>query len=83
METAINIAFACSLIDRSMTQFTVKASFSEVDELEDDGRYEDAARLGNSKVRDQLEDIERRMLSLPAGRQSAMIIEGKVGDVKE
>ncbi len=85
METAINIAFACSLIERSMIQLTVKADFPEVDALEDEGLYEEAARLGNTKIREQLENIERDMAAMGGARNQdqtyAMIIEGKVQSV--
>ena len=38
---------ACSLITKEMRQFIIKASFKDVEDLEEAGRLEEAAILGN------------------------------------
>ncbi len=49
-ETAINIGFACSLLRTDMTLYVVNALVREVQELEDEGRMEEAYNLASIKV---------------------------------
>ena len=49
-ETAINIAFACSLLRPDMVQYIVNANTRDVSALEDEGREDDAFQLAHNKV---------------------------------
>ncbi|KAF5839584.1 hypothetical protein DUNSADRAFT_459 [Dunaliella salina] len=71
METAINIAFACSLITEEMQQF-------EADELEAAGRVEEADMLCNSRIQQQLAKVEATMSEQEGScLQYALVIDGK------
>jgi len=78
METAINIAFACSLITEEMQQFVLDATCPEADELEAAGRIEEADMLCHSRIQQQLAKVEATMSEQEGScLQYALVIDGK------
>ncbi|KAK9787844.1 hypothetical protein WJX73_000953 [Symbiochloris irregularis] len=78
-ETAINIAFACSLLRSDMTQYIVSANLPEVVALEEAGKAEEAAALAHDMMLQQLSDALAEMQSVEqeGGGDNALIIDGK------
>uniref|UniRef100_A0A803MB35 Phospholipid-transporting ATPase n=1 Tax=Chenopodium quinoa TaxID=63459 RepID=A0A803MB35_CHEQI len=56
METAINIAYACSLINNDMKQFIISSETDEIREVEDRGDPVEAARFIKDAVQTQLKN---------------------------
>ncbi|GFH12108.1 phospholipid-transporting ATPase [Haematococcus lacustris] len=77
METAINIGFACSLITDEQQQFIVTAYFADVDEMEMAGHMEEAAKLANQRVEEQLRKVAATMKENGRLHQYALVIDGK------
>ncbi|GMH35862.1 hypothetical protein BSKO_03730 [Bryopsis sp. KO-2023] len=78
-ETAINIGFACSLLDDDMVQYVVSVDIPAILELEAQGKTKEAESLARQKVREQLQDI---LTLLKAEKkdslgENALIIDGK------
>ncbi|KAK9845741.1 hypothetical protein WJX81_001079 [Elliptochloris bilobata] len=83
-ETAVNIGFACSLLRTDMALYRVSAEVPAVTELEDTGRFAEAAAVAAEAVRQQLADA---LLGIEAAREaagaydnggdSALVIDGK------
>ncbi|KAG2499397.1 hypothetical protein HYH03_002971 [Edaphochlamys debaryana] len=86
METAINIAYACSLLTDEMTQYTVSVTSSRVEELERAGAKEEAEVLAAELVGQQLAKIEASLGTSAASSgkggnveasEAALVIDGK------
>ncbi|XP_002961083.2 phospholipid-transporting ATPase 3 [Selaginella moellendorffii] len=80
METAINIAYACNLVNNEMKQFVIGSETKAIREVEERGDPAATARTIESWVRDQLfsslteaEDNERAR----TGLDMALVIDGK------
>ncbi|MEW5306196.1 MAG: hypothetical protein WDW36_008680 [Sanguina aurantia] len=76
-ETAINIAYACSLITERMTQFIITGGWPEVEAMELAGEVVQAAKLASKKVEDSMQRVMAEMDGSPPGAQFAIIIDGK------
>ncbi|XP_021747972.1 phospholipid-transporting ATPase 3-like [Chenopodium quinoa] len=80
METAINIAYACSLINNDMKQFIISSETDEIREVEDRGDPVEAARFIKDAVQTQLKNcIEeaQQTLRTVVGPKLALVIDGK------
>ncbi|KAJ7538191.1 hypothetical protein O6H91_11G037600 [Diphasiastrum complanatum] len=80
LETAINIAYACSLISNDMKQFIISSDTKAIREVEDRGDPVETAEVIESWVREQLlasliqaEDSERTR----TGLELALVIDGR------
>ncbi|KAL6566499.1 Phospholipid-transporting ATPase 3 [Orobanche gracilis] len=80
METAINIAYACKLINNSMTQFIISSETDAIREVEDKGDQVELARFMKETVKNELkkcfEEAQRCLLS-PSRPKLALVIDGK------
>ncbi|XP_043706118.1 phospholipid-transporting ATPase 3-like isoform X2 [Telopea speciosissima] len=80
METAINIAYACSLINNDMKQFTISSETDEMREVESRGDPVETARFIKETVKQELrkclEEAEH-YLHRVGGPKLALIIDGK------
>ncbi|XP_020521908.1 phospholipid-transporting ATPase 3 isoform X2 [Amborella trichopoda] len=80
METAINIAYACSLINNSMKQFVISSETDEIREVESRGDTVETARFMKESVKKELkrciQEAEHSMHTL-SGNKLALIIDGK------
>ncbi|KAL8151902.1 hypothetical protein V2J09_021710 [Rumex salicifolius] len=54
METAINIAYACNLINNDMRQFIISSETDEIREVEERGDLVEVARVTKDAVKTQL-----------------------------
>lgn len=80
METAINIAYACNLINNDMKQFIVSSETDEIREIEDRGDPVETARFIRDAVKTQLKNCveeAQQILRTVAGPKLALIIDGK------
>ncbi|XP_057530922.1 phospholipid-transporting ATPase 3-like [Amaranthus tricolor] len=80
METAINIAYACNLINNSMKQFIVSSDTDEIREVEDRGDPVETARFIRDAVKRQLQnciDEAQQVLRSVVGPKLALVIDGK------
>uniref|UniRef100_A0A1D1Z7N5 Phospholipid-transporting ATPase n=2 Tax=Anthurium amnicola TaxID=1678845 RepID=A0A1D1Z7N5_9ARAE len=80
METAINIAYACSLIDNSMKQFIISSETDEIREVEEKGDQVEIARCIRESVKQQLDrcfEEAQSYLNTVLGPKLALIIDGK------
>ncbi|XP_051148424.1 phospholipid-transporting ATPase 3-like isoform X2 [Andrographis paniculata] len=80
METAINIAYACKLINNSMKQFIISSETDSIREVEEKGDQVELARHMKETVKNELkrcsEEAHKHLNS--TGRQKlALVIDGK------
>ncbi|KAE9614624.1 putative phospholipid-translocating ATPase [Lupinus albus] len=80
IETAINIAYACSLINNEMRQFIISSETDAIRELEEKGDQVETARFIKEEVKNQLkkclEEAQSYLQSL-SGPKLALVIDGK------
>ncbi|XP_010548246.1 PREDICTED: phospholipid-transporting ATPase 3 isoform X2 [Tarenaya hassleriana] len=80
METAINIAYACNLINNEMKQFIVSSETDAIREAEERGDQVEIARVIKEEVKKELkkslEEAQHYMHTV-AGPKMALIIDGK------
>ncbi|CAO2829122.1 unnamed protein product [Amaranthus hypochondriacus] len=80
METAINIGYACNLINNSMKQFIVSSETDEIREVEERGDPVETARFIRDFVKRQLQncvDEAQQILRSIVGPKLALVIDGK------
>ncbi|XP_042008673.1 phospholipid-transporting ATPase 3-like isoform X2 [Salvia splendens] len=80
METAINIAYACRLINNGMKQFVISSETEAVREVEDKGDQIELARYMKEMVKNELKschDEAEKYLHMDSGPKLALIIDGK------
>ncbi|KAK1314668.1 Phospholipid-transporting ATPase 3 [Acorus calamus] len=80
METAINIAYACSLINNSMKQFIISSETDAIREVESRGDPVEIARIIRDSVKEDLKrclEEAQQCLQTVAGTKLALIIDGK------
>ncbi|XP_027096446.2 phospholipid-transporting ATPase 3 isoform X1 [Coffea arabica] len=80
METAINIAYACKLINNSMKQFIISSETDAVREVEDRGDQVELARFMKENVKNELKRCyEEALQYLRTGSETklALVIDGK------
>ncbi|KAI3901768.1 hypothetical protein MKW98_013883 [Papaver atlanticum] len=80
METAINIAYACSLINNDMTRFIISSETDAIREVEDKGDPVETARFIRETVRQQLNkclEEAQHSLRTVTGPKLALVIDGK------
>ncbi|XP_060214449.1 phospholipid-transporting ATPase 3-like isoform X2 [Lycium barbarum] len=80
LETAINIAYACNLINNSMKQFVISSETDEIRELEDRGDQVELARFMKDTVKNELRrcyDEAQELLHSASGPKLALVIDGK------
>ncbi|KAJ9697349.1 hypothetical protein PVL29_009246 [Vitis rotundifolia] len=80
METAINIAYACSLINNDMKQFIISSETDAIREVEDRGDQVEIARFIKDSVtadlKKFLEEAQQYLHTL-SGPKLALVIDGK------
>ncbi|KAF6157302.1 hypothetical protein GIB67_004240 [Kingdonia uniflora] len=80
METAINIAYACSLINNGMKQFIINSDTDSIREVESRGDPVETARfirdIVKQKLKKCLEESQRSLHTL-SGQKLALVIDGK------
>ncbi|KAG7974941.1 hypothetical protein I3843_06G073100 [Carya illinoinensis] len=80
METAINIAYACNLINNGMKQFMVSSETDAIREVEDRGDQVEIARFIKEHVKKELkkclEEAQHHLQTL-SGPKLALVIDGK------
>ncbi|KAL5725371.1 P-type phospholipid transporter [Ranunculus cassubicifolius] len=80
METAINIAYACSLIDNNMKQFIISSETDAIREVENRGDPVEIARFIRDAVKEELhkclEEAKHSLRTL-SGPKLALVIDGK------
>ncbi|KAK4481860.1 hypothetical protein RD792_012771 [Penstemon davidsonii] len=80
METAINIAYACKLINNSMKQFIISSETDAIREIEDKGDQVELARYMKEKMKHELRrchEEAQQYLHSASGRKLALVIDGK------
>lgn len=80
METAINIAYACNLINNAMKQFIISSETDPIREAEDRGDPVEIARVIKDSVKQELDrylEEAQELLRSPYGPKLALIIDGK------
>ncbi|KAH9606858.1 hypothetical protein KSS87_020266 [Heliosperma pusillum] len=80
METAINIAYACNLINNDMKQFIVTSETDDIREVEERGDPVETARFIRDAVKTQLKssiDEAQQILRTASGPKIALVIDGK------
>ncbi|XP_016432845.1 phospholipid-transporting ATPase 3 isoform X3 [Nicotiana tabacum] len=80
LETAINIAYACNLINNSMKQFVISSETDEIREVEDRGDQVELARFMKDTVKNELRkcyDEAQEFLHSASGPKLALVIDGK------
>ncbi|KAJ8649723.1 hypothetical protein MRB53_002746 [Persea americana] len=80
METAINIAYACSLIHNNMKQFIISSETDEIIEVEDRGDPVEIARVIRDTVKKELKKCiqeAQQHLRTVSGPKFALVIDGK------
>ncbi|CAN4124334.1 unnamed protein product [Withania somnifera] len=81
LETAINIAYACNLINNSMKQFVISSETDEIREVEDRGDQVELARFMKDTVKNELRrcyDEAQEFLHSASAPKLALVIDGKV-----
>lgn len=82
LETAINIGYACSLLDDDMTQYTVNVdSLEELQSLEDAGKFDEADKVADRYVVSTLQMIARRMARRATGGSSSSNISLNIAEI--
>ncbi|KAE8648731.1 phospholipid-transporting ATPase 3 isoform X1 [Cucumis sativus] len=80
METAINIAYACNLINNEMKQFIISSETDEIREVENRGDQVELARFIREEVKKELkrclEEAQLCLHSIPPPKL-ALVIDGK------
>ncbi|KAJ1295754.1 hypothetical protein BS78_01G247000 [Paspalum vaginatum] len=80
METAINIAYACSLVNNDTKQFIISSETDPIREAEDRGDPVEIARIIKDSVKQNLkrfhEEAQHSLISSPE-RRLALIIDGR------
>ncbi|KAL5759658.1 hypothetical protein ACOSQ2_018496 [Xanthoceras sorbifolium] len=79
METAINIAYACNLINNEMKKFIISSETDAIREVEDRGDQVEIARFIREEVKKELQkclDDVQQMHSV-SGPKLALVIDGK------
>ncbi|CAJ1939977.1 unnamed protein product, partial [Sphenostylis stenocarpa] len=80
IETAINIAYACNLINNEMKQFVISSETDAIREVEDRGDQVEIARFIKDEVKKELkkclEEAQSSFHSL-SGPKLALVIDGK------
>ncbi|KAG4921220.1 hypothetical protein JHK86_050033 [Glycine max] len=80
IETAINIAYACNLINNEMKQFVISSETDAIREVEDRGDQVEIARFIKEEVKRELkkclEEAQSSFQSL-SGPKLALVIDGK------
>ncbi|XP_039015127.1 phospholipid-transporting ATPase 3-like [Hibiscus syriacus] len=80
METAINIAYACNLLNNDMKQFTISSETDAIREVEERGDQVEIARFMKEEVKRQLRkclDEAQQYFNTVSGPKLALIIDGK------
>ncbi|KAL8106257.1 hypothetical protein AgCh_029880 [Apium graveolens] len=80
LETAINIAYACNLINNDMRQFVISSETDEIREIEDKGDQVEIARFLRETVKNELKkchDEAKQHLQTTAGPKLSLLIDGK------
>ncbi|XAR53186.1 Phospholipid-translocating ATPase [Bertholletia excelsa] len=80
METAINIAYACRLINNDMKQFLISSETDEIREVENRGDQVEVARFMRDVVKNQLEKCHeeaQNYLHSASEQKLALVIDGK------
>ncbi|KAF8395789.1 hypothetical protein HHK36_019740 [Tetracentron sinense] len=80
METAINIAYACSLINNDMKQFIISSETDEIREVENKGDPLEIARFIKDTVKQELRkclEEAQHYLHTVSGPKLALVIDGK------
>ncbi|KAK8938004.1 Phospholipid-transporting ATPase 3 [Platanthera guangdongensis] len=80
METAINIAYACNLINNAMKQFIISSETDPIREAEDRGDPVEIARVIKDSVKQELDrylEEAQELLRSPYGPKLSLIIDGK------
>ncbi|XP_071740152.1 phospholipid-transporting ATPase 3-like [Rutidosis leptorrhynchoides] len=80
IETAINIAYACKLINNEMKQFIISSETDDVREVENSGDQVEIAQFLKEKVQNELQSYQKeaqRILSGPSSQKLALLIDGK------
>ncbi|KAL3636306.1 Phospholipid-transporting ATPase 3 [Castilleja foliolosa] len=80
METAINIAYACKLINNSMKQFIISSETDAIREVEDRGDQVELARFMKETVKTELKRCFEEALQLLRSESCpklALVIDGK------
>ncbi|KAA8529495.1 hypothetical protein F0562_033706 [Nyssa sinensis] len=80
METAINIAYACRLINNDMKQFIISSETDAIREVESRGDQVEIARFMKETVKNELKkchDEAQRYLNTVSGPKLTLLIDGK------
>ncbi|KAI9168771.1 hypothetical protein LWI28_001718 [Acer negundo] len=79
METAINIAYACNLINNEMKKFIISSETDAIREVEDRGDQVEIARFIREEVKKELQKCfnEVQQINSISGPKLALIIDGK------
>ncbi|KAK7840839.1 phospholipid-transporting atpase 3 [Quercus suber] len=80
METAINIAYACNLINNDMKQFIISSETDAIREVEDRGDQVEIARFIREEVKKELKkclEEAQHSLRTVSGPKLALVIDGK------
>ncbi|XP_012091990.1 phospholipid-transporting ATPase 3 [Jatropha curcas] len=80
METAINIAYACNLVNNEMKQFIISSETDAIREVENRGDQVEIARFIKEEVKRELKkclEEAQHYLSTASGPKLALIIDGK------
>ncbi|EPS65246.1 hypothetical protein M569_09532, partial [Genlisea aurea] len=80
METAINIAYACKLINNTMKQFLINSETDAIREIEDRGDQVELARFMKETVKNELKrcnEEARQFLGSGTRTKLALVIDGK------
>ncbi|KAL1807211.1 hypothetical protein ACET3Z_030279 [Daucus carota] len=80
LETAINIAYACNLINNDMRQFVISSETDEIREIEDKGDQVEIARFLRETVKNELKkchDEAKQYLQTTTGPKLSLLIDGK------
>ncbi|GAV61079.1 E1-E2_ATPase domain-containing protein/HAD domain-containing protein [Cephalotus follicularis] len=80
METAINIAYACNLINNGMKQFIISSETNAIREVEDRGDQVEIARFIKEEVKRELNKCLKEAqhhLHTVSGPKLALVIDGK------
>ncbi|XP_047964065.1 phospholipid-transporting ATPase 3 [Salvia hispanica] len=80
METAINIAYACKLINNGMKQFVISSETEAIREVEEKGDQIELARYMKELVKNELKSCHeeaQKFLHMDSAPKLALIIDGK------
>nr|GEX60240.1 phospholipid-transporting ATPase 3 [Tanacetum cinerariifolium] len=80
LETAINIAYACKLINNDMKQFIISSETDEIRDVESRGDQVEIAQFIKEMVKTDLEKYHQEaktILSESSGKKLALLIDGK------